>query len=286
MNDIKRDSKDNKERRFKHWHFVTGCLIAYDIVMIAMSYFAALLLRFDFRYSMIPDEYLGAYIRFIPIYVVVCVGVFVWLRLYRSIWRFASYNELMRVIKASIYTGILHVIGITLLFQRMPVSYFMMGITLQFVFTIGIRFAYRFILLLRADRYGTKKRKKRVMCIGGGKSGSMVIRELHTSQHISEELCCIIDDNPNKWGRYIEGVEVFGGRDRILEAVEKFGIDKIYFAIPTATPMERKEILNICKETGCELKSLPGLYQLAKGDVSLSKMKDVDIEDLLGRDPI
>ena len=286
MEDIKKDKTEYKWKGLQHWHFVTGCLIAYDIVMIAMSYFAALLLRFDFRYSMIPEEYLGAYIRFMPIYVVVCVGVFVWLRLYRSIWRFASYNELMRVIKATIYTGIIHVAGITLLFLRMPVSYFMMGITLQFVFTIGIRFAYRFILLLRADRYGTKKRKKRVMCIGGGKSGSMVVRELHTSQHMNEELCCIIDDNPNKWGRYIEGVEVFGGRDRIMEAVEKFGIDKIYFAIPTATPSERKEILNICKETGCELKSLPGLYQLAKGEVSLSKMKDVDIEDLLGREPI
>ena len=124
------------------------------------------------------------------------------------------------------------------------------------------------------------------MVIGAGKSGSMVIRELTTTAHLQDRPCCIIDDNPNKWGRYIDGVPVYGGRDRILEAAEKFDIDKIYFAIPTASAAVRRDLLNICKETGCELKSLPGIYQLANGEVSLAKMRDVQIEDLLGREPI
>lgn len=273
-----------KNSKIQHWHVVTGVLVIYDAVTIAASYFLALLLRFDFHYSTIPAEYLFPFKMQILPYVAICIVIYAWLRLYKSIWRFASYDELLRVIKATMLTILVH--AAFSLYARMPASYYMMGLTLQFGFTIGIRFAYRLILLLRSNKHDRHRKAERVMVIGAGKSGSMVIRELTTTAQLSERPCCIIDDNPNKWGRYIDGVPVYGGRDRILEAVQEFDIDKIYFAIPTASPQVRRDILNICKETGCELKSLPGIYQLANGEVSLAKMRDVQIEDLLGRDPI
>ena len=284
MNNVNTKSKNNLH--IKHWHVVTLCLIAYDVLAIAASYFAALMLRFDMKYSAIPEEYLSPYIRFIPIYVVLCIVVFAAMKLYRSIWRFASYDELVRLLMATCITAVIHIVLITVMFHRMPISYFVMGITLQLVTTLGVRFAYRFILLLRSKQYAQPGSVKRVMCIGAGMAGQMVVRELKTSRKMSEVAVCIIDDNANKWGRYIEGVRVFGGRDRILEAVKKYSIDKIYFAIPSASIEVRRDILNICKESGCELKILPGIYQIANGDVALSKMKDVDIEDLLGRDTI
>ena len=284
MNNV--NTKKQNFLHIKHWHFVTICLIAYDVLAVAASYFAALMLRFDMRYSAIPQEYLGSYIRFIPLYAVLCVIVFAAMKLYRSIWRFASYDELVRLLMATCITAVIHIVLISILFHRMPISYFMMGITLQLVFTLGVRFAYRFILLLRDKQVSQSGKVKNVMCIGGGRAGQMVVRELKTSRKMNEVPVCIIDDNPNKWGRYVEGVRVFGGRDRILEAVEKYSIEKIYFTIPSANAEVRRDILNICKESGCELKSLPGIYQIANGDVALSKMKDVDIEDLLGRDTI
>ena len=284
MNNV--NTKKQNFLHIKHWHFVTICLIAYDVLAVAASYFAALMLRFDMRYSAIPQEYLGSYIRFIPLYAVLCVIVFAAMKLYRSIWRFASYDELVRLLMATCITAVIHIVLISILFHRMPISYFMMGITLQLVFTLGVRFAYRFILLLRDKQVSQSGKVKNVMCIGGGRAGQMVVRELKTSRKMNEVPVCIIDDNPNKWGRYVEGVRVFGGRDRILEAVEKYSIEKIYFTIPSANAEVRRDILNICKESGCELKSLPGIYQIANGDVALSKMKDVDIEDLMGRDTI
>ena len=124
------------------------------------------------------------------------------------------------------------------------------------------------------------------MLIGAGNAGQMILRDIRASREISEKVCCIIDDNPNKWNRYIDGVPVVGGREDILTNVEKYHIDKIYLALPSATAEDKQDILSICNETDCELKQLPGLYQLAKGEVSVSAMKTVAIEDLLGREPI
>lgn len=279
-------NKKHNKIHIQHWHIITACLIVYDIVAVAISYFGALMLRFDMRYSQIPSEYYEPYAKFIPIYIVICIAVFALLKLYKSVWRFASYAELGRVILATVVTGITHIVLITTIFKRMPISYFIMGITLQFILILGIRFAYRFILLLRSNRMDDFSKGKRVMCIGAGRAGQMVVREIKVSKNMHEIPVCIIDDNPNKWGRYIEGVRIIGGRDRILEAVKKFSIEKIYFTVPSASMKERRNILNICKESGCELKSLPGIYQIANGDISLSKMRDVDIEDLLGRDAI
>lgn len=211
--------------------------------------------------------------------------MFWFMRLYKSIWRFASYAELLRVILATIVTGCIHIIVVTICVLRMPISYYMIGITIQFILTLGIRFSYRFVLLLRG-RSNKSDKEKKVMLIGAGSAGQMIFRDIKSAKETNEKVACFIDDNPNKWGRYIDNVPVYGGRDRIMEAVDKFQIEKIYVAIPSAKPEDKRDILRVCNETPCELMNLPGMYQLYTGEVTVSKMKKVQIEDLLGRDPI
>lgn len=281
--------KKTKEKlNILHWQSVGIYLMIYDFAAVCVAYFLALWLRFDGRISMIPRQYLNPYREFIFIYAVICVIVFYLLRLYHSIWRFASYNELNRVTWSSIITTIIHVILITAFYARMPLSYYIFGSVIQFVLILGIRFSYRFILLERSkrDSYFKKRNVKNVMVIGAGSAGQMILRELMHSNDTEDRVCCIIDDNPNKWNRSVEGVPVVGGRDSILYAVEKYKIEKIYMAIPSAKPEEKREILNICKETSCELKNLPGVYQFVTGEVSVKAMKAVSIEDLLGRETI
>lgn len=257
----------------------------YDFMAVSISYFAALWIRFDCRFSTIDYKYLQAYRKTILPYALFCIIVFWFMRLYKSIWRFASYTELLRVIMATVCTGLIHIIGMTAFVLRMPISYFLFGTIIQFCVTLGIRFSYRFILLLRVSRK-ENRHEKRVMLIGAGAAGQMIFRDIQAAKETDENVYCFIDDNKNKWGRYIDNVPVFGGRDSIMEAVEKFKIEKIYVAIPSAKPEDKRDILQICSETSCELMNLPGMYQLYTGEVSVSKMKPVQIEDLLGRDPI
>lgn len=264
---------------------VTLLLIGYDFLAVAASYFAALWVRFDCRFSEIESGYLNAYYQTILIHAAFTIVTYWFLRLYKSIWRFASYSELLRVILASAATGIVHVIYMTRFVRRMPISYFIFGTIIQFFLTLGVRFSYRFILLLRGRKNESKPEKK-VMMIGAGAAGQMVFRDIKGAKETNEKVYCFIDDNPNKWGRYIDNVPVFGGREHIMEAVEKFGIEKIYVAIPSALPKDKRDILRICNETACELMSLPGMYQFYNGEVSVSKMKPVQTEDLLGREPI
>ena len=278
-------TKRNK-RKIEHWEVISLLLIIYDFLAVVVSYFAALWIRFDCRFSGIETRYLQTYFHTIGFYAAFCVIVFWLLRLYKSIWRFASYSELLRVIMATAITGMVHIIAVCGFILRMPVSYFMFGIIIQFCLTLGIRFSYRFILLLRGRRKAGEIHEKKVMLIGAGSAGQMIFRDIKGAKETSERVCCFIDDNQNKWGRYIDNVPVFGGRESILEAVEKFGIEKIYVAIPSAGPEDKREILGICSETPCELLNLPGMYQLYTGEVTVSKMKPVQIEDLLGRDPI
>ncbi len=274
------------KKKIDHWKIIALYLVIYDAFVINLSYFLALWLRFDTRFSSIPKEYLNAFYKFTPFYTIICILIFFRLRLYNSIWRFASYNELIRCILSSIITSMIQIIGITFFLKRMPISYYFIGMVLQFGFVVGIRFSYRFILLLRGSRENRDTPTKECMLIGAGNAGQMILREIRNAKEINEKVCCIIDDNPNKWNRYIESIPVVGGRDDILLNVEKYNIKKIYIAIPAATAESRRDILNICKETGCELKNLPGIYQLASGEVSIKDMRDVAIEDLLGREPI
>ena len=276
-----------KIKGLKHWHVVNIGLLLYDILAVNASYFLALWVRFDCRFSMITDYYMEAFLKFAPIYTVIAIAVFWRARLYKSIWRFASYSELMRVALSTIATFIVQTVGITVLFKRMPISYYFTGAILQFFAVLAVRFSYRFILLERSRREKEMGSDgKKVMLIGAGIAGQMILRDTFKARENKDKIVCIIDDNVNKVGRFIEGVPVVGGRDDIPYFVKKHNIKKIYIAIPSASVQDKKEILEICKETGCELKNLPGMYQLLSGEVTVSAMKDVAIEDLLGREPI
>ena len=275
-----------RDKKLEHWHIVTLLLVIYDFIAIVGSYFLALWLRFDLRISLIEKVYLSTYFKTIFIYALIVILVFTMLRLYRSIWRFASYSELLRVIMATCITGVIYMLWLYVAEYRMPVSYFIFGLVLQFCFTLGVRFSYRFILLLRGKRKENTKVIKRVMLIGAGNAGQMILRDIRAAKEVTEEVYCFIDDNQNKWGRYIDNILVYGGRDSILEAVHKYNIEKIYVAIPSAKPEDKRDILRICNETGCELMNLPGMYQLYTGQVTVNKMRPVAIEDLLGRDQI
>lgn len=274
-----------KIRKMEHWEVVTLLLMIYDFVAVIVSYIAALLIRFDLRFNSIDINYLHAFYRSILFYAAFCVVLFWFLRLYKSIWRFASFTELLRVILATSISGIVYIVVMTVFVLRMPVSYYIVGVACQFCLTLGIRFSYRFILLLRG-RMNQNESEKNVMLIGAGAAGQMIFRDIKAAKETNEKVACFIDDNPNKWGRYIDNVPVFGGRDHILEAVDKFKIEKIYVAIPSAEPEDKRDILRVCSEAPCELMNLPGMYQLYTGEVTVSKMKTVQIEDLLGRDPI
>ena len=274
-----------KIRKMEHWEVVTLLLMLYDFVAIIVSYMAALLIRFDLRFNYIDTKYLHAFYKSILLYAAFCVVLFWFLRLYKSIWRFASFTELLRVILATSISGVVYIVVMTAFVLRMPVSYYIVGVASQFCLTLGIRFSYRFILLLRG-RMNQNESEKKVMLIGAGAAGQMIFRDIKAAKETNEKVACFIDDNPNKWGRYIDNVPVFGGRDHILEAVDKFKIEKIYVAIPSAEPEDKRDILRVCSEAPCELMNLPGMYQLYTGEVTVSKMKTVQIEDLLGRDPI
>lgn len=278
--------KNGSEKKFEHWKLISLYLVVYDIIAVNFSYFAALFLRFDMRISSIPPEYLHAFIMFAPFYTVFALTVFHFLRLYNSLWQFASFDELNRIISSSVITTVFQMLFMTCLIVRMPVSYYIFGALIQFAMIVGIRFSYRYIKLERNRRYNNQAAVHNVMIIGAGAAGKTILREMRNSQGMSGKACCVIDDNPNKWDRTMEGVPVVGGRDSIMNAVKTYNIDRIMFAIPSASTEDKRDILNICKETKCELKSLPGIYQLANGEVSLSKMKAVNVEDLLGRDPI
>ena len=278
------DNRKNRKPLIEHWQIIAVLLATYDFAAMCLSYFLALWIRYDCQFSNIPLMYRNAWRMFVPAYAMVGLVIFILFRLYNSIWRFASFSELIRVFLASMVASALHAWGITILIYRMPMSYYLAGALIQFILVAGIRFSYRLILLLHGK--GLRRTEKRVMLIGAGSAGQIILRDLQRMDDIQEKVVCIIDDNTNKWGRSIDGVPIVGGRDAILESVEKYKPEKIYLAIPSATLEQRRDILNICKETDCELKVMPGISQLAKGEVSVTDMKDVSVEDLLGREQI
>ena len=259
-----------------------------DIITIAVSFFFALWMRHDFIYSHIPQQYLDYYVRSVGIWCLAGVAVFGAWNLYNSIWVFVSTSELFRIIGAYISLALL-ACGAVLFFEdRMPLSYYVIGLLLSFGSTVGIRFGYRLARSLRSIVYRTAsdQQSKRVMIVGAGEAGRVLITEFEHSSYIRDQIVCVIDDNRNKWGRRICGVPIVGGRESIPENVEKFNVDRIILAMPSVEPSERKDILNICMPTGCSVQVLPGMYQLVNEEISVSKLRDVDPQDLLGRDPI
>lgn len=259
-----------------------------DALSVMVSYFLALLLRFDFIFSRIPVNYLEGYLWSMPYWILSTIVIFYICRLYHSIWRLASVAELRMIITAYLVIMVVDVAGMLFMHLRMPRSYYFMGYVLCFCMTAGTRFSYR---LLRS--YTNRKRQDegkdeqdRIMIIGGGEAGQILIKELINSSRFHTKVCCVIDDNPNKRGRVLEGIPIVGDRNDILEMVEKYEVNHIIYAIPTSSAKTRKEILNICKETKCRLQTVPGVYQLLNGEVSVSTLKNVEIQDLLGREQI
>ena len=263
-------------------------IMLYDLAAVTLAFFFALWFRFDCRYSEIPQKYFMAWLKFAPIYAVISIVIFILFRLYRSIWQFASFVELKRIIYASGILSLVHIIGITIIFLRMPISYYIIGAALQFLLITFVRFAYRFVSLERVKniKLSQTMSASRVMLIGAGYAGRVILRDLQDSKGVKECVCCIIDDDPKKQGRYIDGVPIVGGREDILVSVEKYKIEKIYLTMPGATAEQRRDILDICKETNCELKSLPGIAEIVSSEVSAQSMRDVSVEDLLGREAV
>ncbi len=287
INNEKKNILIRPHKLIEHWHKIAFFMMLYDVLVVNVAYFIALILRFDLKYSAIPKNYLSAYMHFAPIYTVISIAVFLGFKLYKSIWRFASYSELVQLFIANLVTSIIQIMGITYIFMRMPFSYYIWGAILQFLLMAVIRFSYRFVLLERSRLKSAKLGPEgRVMIIGAGHAGQMLIRDIRHIREMNDVVVCIIDDNPNKWNRYIDGIPVAGGRDSILSNVEKYKVNKIYMAIPSASAEDRRELLNICNETDCELRHLPSVYRIASSDVGVSQTKKVDLEDLLGREPI
>lgn len=262
-------------------------MIIYDIFAVVLAHFVALWLRFDLRYTLIPKVYLNNLWALVPVITLLSVALLWYLRLYQSIWRFASFLELLRVIFVAVIVETLQIAVIFAgFYHRMPISYYFIGLVLTIIFWAVIRFIYRILLLIRLLQTG-QKNVINVMIIGAGNAGQMLLHDAHINTKWKNiKICCIIDDDPNKLGRFIEGVPVVGNRNDILYSVKHYEIDEIYVAIPTVAMTDRREILNICQDTGCVLRNLPSLRQLANGEVNISALREVAIEDLLGRDQI
>lgn len=270
----------------ERWLKIAGLLMVWDVVAIHAAYFLALWFRFDCRYSAISRTYLTQYAHSITLYSVVAVVIFWFFRLYKSIWRYASVDELGRCVFGSCLASALYMLARLFYFYRMPRSYHVFGMIIQLVLIVAPRFSYRFYLSLTSRVHTRRDRSERVMIVGAGSAGQMIIKDINHAQETHALVVCLIDDDVNKQGRYIEGVPVVGGREEILSAAEKYHVDKVFLAMPSVSAETKRDILNICQETGCKLMQLPGMYQFVLGQVSVSQMKEVSVEDLLGRDPI
>ncbi|RGC72185.1 polysaccharide biosynthesis protein [Lachnospiraceae bacterium AM23-2LB] len=261
-------------------------MIVLDIIFINLSSFLALWLRFNMKISDIELWYVDSIVSAALVNTVGTVLIFAVLKLYSSLWRFASIKELVYVIEGCIASILLNIFFYFFTYKPIFRSYFLLYGASLFLLTCVSRFSYRLVrLLYRSNIHGRHVRN--TMIIGAGEACNVVMKELELSTELDARICCVIDDDVKKQGTYIHGVKVVGGRDKILEYAERYAINEIIVAIPSASKVEQRKILAICQQVqGCELKILPGVYQLVNGEVSVSKLRNVEIEDLLGRDPI
>lgn len=259
--------------------------LIYDMFSIIMASGLALLLRFEFCFDKVETQYIDMMWGMLPAVVVITIAFFWIFRLYNSVWSFAGMIEMRNIILASILATAVCAVLMYGNGNNMFRSYYILYLGVQVVITTIGRFAYR--LYRRLINKGKEQgRVRNTMVIGAGEAGDVIIRELKHSSYLRSNIRCVIDDNPYKWGKYINGVKIVGGRERIVEFAEKYNIDEIIIAIPSAKRSEISEITSICKDITCELKILPGVFQLINGDVSVSKLRNVEVEDLLGRDPV
>ena len=270
------------------WLFRAALISLADAISIAFSFFIALWSRYDFHINMIAQIYLDGYANTIGLWIIISLVVFWLFKLYSNIWRYISLDALVRIILSYIV-----LIGLELIYSSvqpwmMPRAYYCMGLLFSFICTVGIRFSYRFLRLVRSHIGGNRMKTgwKNVMIIGAGEAGRQLIHEFSVNPHLRCRVVCLIDDNPVKKDRILEGVRIIGGRDEIISGAKRYRISKIIYAIPTSNGATRKEILDICNQTGCEIQVVPGIYQLVNGEVHVNKLRKVSVLDLLGRDPI
>ena len=259
-----------------------------DVLSTMGSFFLGLWFRYDFAFQDIRVDHINGYLTAIGPWCAITIFVFLCFRLYSSIWAFVSTSEVFRLVGAY---SVLAVLGLSIFHfdgNIMPRSSMVMGLLINFVCSVSIRFSYRM--------WRTAQKKfshvthasgvKNVMLIGAGDAGRALALEFSNSDFIRDHLACVIDDNPVKLNKRLCGAPIVGNRYDIPDVVKQYKISKIIFAIPSCSAKVRKEILDICTTTGCEVQLLPGIFQMVNGDVSVSKLRKVDPQDLLGRDAI
>ena len=261
-----------------------GILMAADVLALCLASFLGLFVRFDLNISKIPPEYARAALEFLPYYILASLVIFFLARMYSTMWSVAGVREALHVVAACGLASLVQIAGMVLLQLSVPRSFFLVSFAALCAEELGIRLSYRVVISLFGNH--SKKAAKRIMIVGAGTSGSVILKEMTTSSLVNGCVVCFVDDDKNKAGKFLNGVPVAGNRNDIPRLAEEYKIDEIYIAIPSASAKERKAIIEICRETGCQVKILPGIYQLINGEVSIAKLRNVEIEDLLGRDPI
>ena len=272
---------------------ITKCiLVIYDIAAVVAASYLALLVRFDLNFSKIPDEYLDMMHFNMWIGIVATVLVYMLFRLYSGLWTYVGATEFVNIVLACGLSSLLNMGGIMALNAEvtvpLPRSYYVLYFIFLLILSVISRFFYRTIFSVKKQVSDNKSRapKKRVLVVGAGSGGNDLIREIKNSEYLPMKVVGAIDDNAGKVGNYLHGVKVVGTRHDIPRMAEKLRVDEIILAMPSAKPKEIHEILDICKVTGCELKKMPGLYQLVNGEVNVTDLREVDVNDLLGREPI
>lgn len=262
-------------------------LVLFDIIAIQLAAFLAILTRFEFRIHTIELLFIDTLVHYAVLNTFCSICIFAAYRMYSTLWSFASIMDFFNVVKAVLISSVFQFIGIHMLAWPIPRSFIVL-----YIGWLGIAavFPRMMIRILRGGRriplQTIGKQAIPVMLIGAGEAGSIILQEFKNSKFVEKEIVCVIDDDPKKWGTFIHGVPVVGGRRKITQSVVRFGIQEIVLAIPTLKPHERKNIINICQQTGCKMSTLPGIYQLINCDVKVSMLRDVQIEDLLGREAV
>ena len=262
-------------------------LVLMDMLIITAAGPLAIYVRYNLFFEPQAIEFIENIFQYLPVNLILTVIVFAVFRLYQGIWKYASASDLVNIIVACLVSAATQTIGMMLMGLRFPRSYPFMYFA---VLTAGIsifRFTYRILAYFRQKQQGLiREGKTNTMIVGAGEAGNTLLKELQNSKFVEQNVCCLVDDDPGKIGKYLRGVLVAGNRKDICRLAEEYHIDEIMIAIPSASHAEIQELLDICSQTSCKLKVLPGIYQLVNGEVSVSKLRNVEIEDLLGREPI
>ena len=260
-------------------------LIIYDVIAVVLSSYIPLVMRYEFHISEIPQQFVDNVEWFLPFGVLTTLLAFYLLRLYHSLWAYAGVTEMQNMVAACALSALCQCVGLHFTKHYVPRTYYFIYLLVLLAFTLLSRFSYRFLREAK-HRMSNSKNGTAVMIIGAGDAGNVIMKEIIGSHYSTMTIKCVIDDDNNKWGRYVQGIKVVGGRSEIIRAAKEYGIDEIIIALPSVPKHLIRDIIDICKETDCKLRTLPGMYQLVNGEVNVSKIRDVDVEDLLGREPI